>query len=80
LLFVVDVNLGKTFSCVGECPEVGGEGNAGEFAFKVGSVAITIMLMMQDTIDVVEDVPFCDRPLGASFANRLVLVVAAKLL
>jgi hypothetical protein len=38
----------------------GGEGDAGEFAAEVGGVALAVLGVVQDGVDVVEDVPFGD--------------------
>ncbi len=35
----------------------GGEGDAGEFAAEVGGVALAVLGVVQDGVDVVEDVP-----------------------
>ena len=38
----------------------GGEGDAGEFAAEVGGVALAVLGVVQDGVDVVEDVPLGD--------------------
>ncbi|MGC2258144.1 MAG: hypothetical protein WA594_07570, partial [Candidatus Sulfotelmatobacter sp.] len=39
---------------------VGGEGNARKFAAEVGGVALAVLGVVQDGVDVVEDVPLRD--------------------
>ena len=45
---------------IGEGVEIGREGDAGQLAFEVGLVALTVGGVMQQAVDVVEDIPLGD--------------------
>ncbi len=57
--FVVDVEVGETFTGLDEVPEMGGlhEGDARQFAAQVGGVGFAVGGMVEQGVDVVEDVP-----------------------
>ena len=49
----------------------GGEGDAGEFAAEVGGVALAVLGVVQDGVDVVEDVPLADGGIVVAGAELL---------
>ena len=53
----------------GEGVEVRSEGDAGELAFEVGSVALAILGMVEQRVDVVEDGFFGDGVVGVVLAE-----------
>jgi hypothetical protein len=52
LLFIVNVDFGETFADVRERSKVRSERNARQFAFQVRRVALAILRMMQQGVDV----------------------------
>ena len=58
---------------IGERPEVGGEGDAGEFFGEVVLVFLPVALVVEDAVDIVEDVVFGDgivAVVGLEFLER----------
>ena len=47
-------------ACVGETPEIFGEGDMRQVALEVRLILFTIIGMVQESIVIVEDVPFGD--------------------
>ena len=68
--FVVGVDICESRACFCESPEVFGEGDMREIAFEVRFVFFAIIRVMQESVVVVEDVPFGD---------GVILVVRAEL-
>ena len=63
------MEVGKLLAGRGEGPEVGGVGNAGQFAFEVVGEFVAVTGMVEQAVNVVEDGPLID---------FLVAVVSAK--
>jgi len=53
----VETRDGQLLAGCREGGEVGGEGNAGQFAPEVGGITLAVLRVMEDRIDIVEDVP-----------------------
>ena len=69
----MDVNFGQAFAGFGECPKIGGKGDARQFAAQVGGVFGAVAGVVQVAVDVVEDVPFGNGGvvvMGAEFFKR----------
>ena len=64
------MKLGELLPGLGEFPEIGGKGDAGQLAFQVGCIFLTVLRVMQDGIDIVENI---------QLGNTVVLVVLLKL-
>jgi hypothetical protein len=67
--FVLNVKAGELAAGARKGGEIGGEGNAGQFAFEVLGIALAIFGMMQQGVDVVENVFVCDCVIGVVLAE-----------
>ena len=70
-LLIVQVQPGQLLAGLGESPEVGGQRNTGQFAFQVLGEPLAVARMMQNSVDVIEDIPLRDLLVPIVFAEVL---------